>query len=247
MNHHYLIHLPHSGIQIPIEYIDDYLLTKEELEKNIYQYCDIYTDELFATLYEAFGGVKNSYSRLFFDPERFGNDEDEEMHKRFQLGWFYENAILEKKQLRINKNKALIRDFYDKHHKKLNKLTHEKLEKHDKCTVIDCHSFSNERYWFHDKNLELPDICIGFEDMHVDYHLVNIIKNEFSGYNVKINTPYAGSLVPTDYWQKDKRVKSVMIEINKKLYLESDNITKSKNYTKIKQKMDNILVNLTDN
>jgi len=53
-------------------------------------------------------------------------------------------------------------------------------------------------------------------------------------------------LVPTDYWQKDMRVKSVMIEINKKLYLKSDNITKNKDYKKIKQKMDNILVSLTD-
>jgi N-formylglutamate amidohydrolase len=124
-------------------------------------------------------------------------------------------------------------------------LTKQKLDTYDKCTVIDSHSFSNERYWFHDKNLELPDICIGFEDRHVDKELVEIIKEEFKEYNIGINIPYAGSLVPTNYWQKDDRVKSVMIEINKKLYLKPDNMTKSDNYSNIKQKLNNIVLKIT--
>ena len=99
---------------------------------------------------------------------------------------------------------------------------------------------SNERYWFHEKNLELPDICIGFEENHVDETLVQIIKDEFKGYDIGINIPYAGSLVPTDFWGKDFRVKSVMIEINKKLYLSDDNITKSKNFNQVKDKLKNI-------
>ena len=244
MNGHYLVHLPHSGIEIPNEYLDDYLISISELKQNVFQYCDLYTDELFSNFYEVYGGVKNKYSRLFFDPERFGNDEDEAMHQMFRLGWFYENTILEKTPLRIIDNKQIIREYFDNHHKELNEKTQQKLDMYNKCTVIDCHSFSNERYWFLDKNLYLPDICIGFEEAHVDITLVEIIKHEFKEYDIGINIPYSASLVPTNYWQKDTRVKSVMIEINKKLYLEADNITKSENFNIIKNKLENILKKL---
>ncbi len=239
-NNHYLIHLPHSGTKIPPEYLDDYYLDKDDLEHNIYQYADLFTDELFSKLFDSYGGVKSEYSRLFFDPERFGDDSLENMQKKFGLGWFYENSILENKPLRRTINKAKIRAYFDEHHKKLNQLTSHKLEEFGKCTVIDCHSFSNERYWFHD-DIELPDICIGFEDFHIDSILVENIKAQFSEYTIGINKPYAGSLVPTNYWGKDKRIKSVMIEINKKLYLEDDNITKSDSFDIIKQKIENII------
>jgi len=241
MSKHYLIHLPHCGMSIPNKYFDDYLLSKYELKKNIYQYCDLFTDELFSSLFKSFGGVKNSYSRLFIDPERFGDDNQEDMHKKYKLGWFYENSILSKKPLRKIDNKNTIRKYFDNHHKKLNEMTKQKLDIYDKCTIIDCHSFSNERYWFHNKEILLPDICIGFENDHVDQELVEIIKDEFKEYDIGINTPYEGSLVPTNYWQKDYRVKSVMIEINKKLYLESNNKTKNNDFHLIKQKLENIL------
>ncbi len=239
MNNHYLIHLPHCGTKIPKEYIKDYFLDKDDLENNVYQYADLFTDELFGKLYENFGGVKNEFSRLFFDPERFGDDKFEHMHADFGLGWFYESAILEKKPLRSLDNKDKIRKYFDDHHKLLNKLTQDKLDKYGKCTVIDCHSFSDVRYWFH-KDFELPDICVGFEDKHVDNDLLDIIKAEFSGLTVGINEPYVGSLVPTNYWGEDFRVKSVMIEINKKLYLEKDNITKNADFGNIKQRLENI-------
>jgi len=244
MSQHYLIHLPHCGTNIPKEFLDDYLLSKDELTENIYQYCDLYTDELFNRLFYTFDGVKSEYSRLFFDPERFGDDAQESMYIKYKLGWFYENAILSKKPLRKIDHKNIVRKYFDNHHKELNQKTEQKLALYDRCTVIDCHSFSNERYWFHDKNLHLPDICIGFEENHVDKELVNIIKDEFKEYDIGVNIPYAGSLVPTNYWGKDSRVKSVMIEINKKLYLEKDNVTKNKNFSLIKEKIENILKKL---
>jgi len=239
-NNHYLIHLPHSGTEIPQEYLEDYFLKSDELLANILEYSDIYTDELFSKFIQKFGGVQNRYSRLFFDPERFGDDSVEEMHTKYKLGWFYENAILEKKPLRTIKNKDKIRTYFDEHHQKLNKLTEEKLELYNRCTIIDCHSFSDERYWFH-QDIELPDICIGFEEKHKDTHLIEIIKEAFEGYTIGINKPYKGSLVPTNYWQKDSRVKSVMIEINKKCYLEHGSLDKSSGFLEIQKRLENML------
>ena len=244
MSTHYLIHLPHCGVEIPEQFKSDYFLPENELQDNIYQYSDLYTDELFDAMFRCFGGVKSRYSRLFVDPERFGDDEFEVMHQKYKLGWFYENAILAQKPLRTTENKPIIRDYFDAHHQELNTKTAQKLSTYGKCTIIDCHSFSNERYWFHNQELVLPDICIGFEEEHVDNELVEIIKEAFDGYEIGINTPYGGSLVPTDYWRKNPQVKSVMIEINKKLYLKEDNITKNAHFHAIEQKIAQILSKL---
>ncbi len=237
MSGYYLIHLPHCGTEIPEAYIGDYLLDPEELRQNVYEYCDLYTDELFEDLYRRFGGVKSEYSRLFFDPERFGDDALEEMHRKHRLGWFYENAILAKKPLRKTSHKEKIRAYYEEHHRALNELTAQKLARYGRCTLIDCHSFSNRIYWFLDKNMEFPDICIGFEEAHVDEELVEKILEIFDGYEIAINSPYEGALVPTDYWHRDSRVKSVMVEINKRLYLDSDNLTKNAGFHTVRRKL----------
>ena len=237
---YFLVHLPHYGTLIPDKYRDDYYLDEDELNENIFEYADYNTYYLYNALYKEFGGVVNPNSRLFFDPERFFDDEQESMQVKHGLGWFYENAILDKKPLRSTKHKDEIAEYYHKHHAELNDKTAQKLRLYGKCTVIDCHSFSNTRYWFHDKSLALPDICIGYDDFHKDEFLVKTIEEEFEGYDVGVNTPYVGSLVPTNYYNKNGNVKSVMIEINKKLYLEPNSRESSEGSDVIKEKIENI-------
>ena len=50
---------------------------------------------------------------------------------------------------------------------------------------------------------------------------------------MEINRPFAGSIVPMKYYRKDIRVMSVMIEINRRLYIDLD-INKIKGYNRIK-------------
>ena len=46
----------------------------------------------------------------------------------------------------------------------------------------------------------------------------NFINGE--GMTVKRNSPFAGTMVPMKYYRKDKRVTSVMIEVNRRLYMD---------------------------
>jgi N-formylglutamate amidohydrolase len=50
------------------------------------------------------------------------------------------------------------------------------------------------------------------------------MKNYFEsiGFTVDKNNPFSGSIVPTKFYRKDKRVKSIMIEINKKIYMKNN-------------------------
>ena len=131
MNNHYLINLPHCGVDIPNKYMNDYLLPEEELFANIFEYADLFTDELFENLYKEFGGLKNRYSRLFFDPERFFDDSKESMAE-FGLGWFYEQAIIEKRSLRDKEHKDEISEYYRQYHDDLTHKTKEKLIKYNR-------------------------------------------------------------------------------------------------------------------
>ena len=49
-----------------------------------------------------------------------------------------------------------------------------------------------------------------------------------------IDWPYTGSMVPTKHYKKDKRVSSILIEINRRLYLEEGSNNKSNGYSQIK-------------
>jgi N-formylglutamate deformylase len=40
------------------------------------------------------------------------------------------------------------------------------------------------------------------------------------GLSVAINRPFSGALVPMHYFQNDRRVISVMVEVNRRLYLD---------------------------
>ncbi len=47
--------------------------------------------------------------------------------------------------------------------------------------------------------------------------MVEHVRN--AGLHVRVNTPYSGAITPLCYYGKEKRVISVMIEINRKLYM----------------------------
>ncbi|MBQ3663473.1 MAG: N-formylglutamate amidohydrolase [Clostridia bacterium] len=39
---------------------------------------------------------------------------------------------------------------------------------------------------------------------------------------MEMNRPYSGSMVPLAYYRKDRRVMSLMIEVNRSLYMEEN-------------------------
>jgi N-formylglutamate deformylase len=54
------------------------------------------------------------------------------------------------------------------------------------------------------------------------------------GYSLGIDWPYSGSIVPVEHYQKNKNVHSVMLEINRKLYLKENSNKKASDYFMIK-------------
>jgi len=66
-----------------------------------------------------------------------------------------------------------------------------------------------------------PDICIGSDDFHTSPELASAFVTAFQaeGWQVSLNEPFAGALVPSSRYRKDRRVGAVMVEVNRRLYL----------------------------
>ena len=147
-----------------------------------------------------------NYSRFLVDVERLEDDPLENEGR----GILYSNVDgYQRKYLDRNKCEELLalrKDFLDSISRELTDTT----------LLIDCHSFNNEI-------AKDVDICIGFNEdwSKPDDNVIIGITSIFAaaGYKVKFNNPYSNSITP----KSDSLYKSIMIEVNKKLYLRNNN------------------------
>lgn len=126
--------------------------------------------------------------------------------------------------------------FYDKHHAAFEEVVESKLNSFGRCLIIDGHSFYPSALPYENDKSERADFCIGTDSFHTPQKIVPASINFFeqAGYSVKMNSPFAGSIVPLKFYGKDKRVASIMLEINRKLYID-ENARKNENFGKIKK------------
>ena len=91
------------------------------------------------------------------------------------------------------------------------------------CLILDLHSFPSTPLPFEfSQTFPRPDICVGTDDFHTSKALIEFTKNFFEnqGLSVKLDDPFSGSIVPRRYYRKTPEVQSIMIEINRALYMD---------------------------
>ena len=183
---------------------------------------DLYTDEIFDGFTTQ---VLLPYSRLVCDVERFRNKAEEEMSEKGM--WVCYTLTSQQTPLKHvdEAHEKEILQIYDAHHAKLEKMCEDFLNTHGEVLIVDCHSFHPTPLPYeYNQNTDRPDICIGTDPYHTPETLVNTLVSTYEsfGYRVSINAPFAGSLTPLKYYHKNPNVHSVMIEINRKLYMDKN-------------------------
>ena len=119
----------------------------------------------------------------------------------------------------------LLATWYAPHHAALEAAVADVLAREGRCIVVDAHSFSSAPLAHEpDQTPERPDICIGTDPFHTPASLSTALMRltEAAGYSVRVNSPFAGALVPASVYKQDKRVQAVMIEVNRRLYMDED-------------------------
>ena len=216
-----LIHIPHSSLNIPSYFYDYTLRDKEYINKFNDYMCDKYVDKFVP---DNINKLVFNYSRIFCDVERYRNDEKEVMFKK-GMGVCYTHDNNNKRFIDFDYEykENILNNIYDIHHSNLDNLTTNIIDKYNECYVIDLHSFSDSLVNDLFNICDNPDICLGFNDKNIDLDLLEFTKEFFNnkGYSVKYNYPYEGTIIPNKY-NNDNRVKSLMIEINKRIYIDND-------------------------
>ena len=241
-----ILHIPHSSTNIPS--LEGYVDDKTKIENEIIKLTDWYTDELFHSDYDEM--IVTPFSRLFCDVERFENDEDEIMSK-VGMGVLYErfddDEVLRTITPQYRKN--VILDYYQVHHHRLTQVVTTQLEQMGSVLIIDCHSFpSTPLFKAIEQPNNPPDFNIGTDPFHTPTELTKIAIDYFNnlGYSCGLDWPYSGTIVPMEYYKKNKNVYSIMLEVNRKLYLNEPTNEKSVEFEKIKKVIQGFLINLKD-
>ena len=232
-----VVHIPHASIEIPEQYGKSILLGEKQLWREKRRMTDAFCDELYDAP-EFSVRVIAKYSRFVCDVERFRND-DSEPRAKFGQGLMYTRTVFGRRLRRYDKQlrETILREVYDPHHKMLTAAVEKALESYGRCLIIDGHSFPSSTIVKPLGMLTRPDFDIGTDPFHTPYGLCRVLRDKIKGlgYSVKVNTPFAGAITPMKFYQNDKRVVSVMIETNRRLYMKSSDMTKSDGFERTRQ------------
>ena len=226
-----LLHVPHSSSAFPSE--SNY--TFHDLDDEEKLLIDYFTDELFAPKKETehISSVVFPYCRLYCDVERLVNDPLEKdglgicYIRRVPTGRGYSYTFRE-----FNTKENAFSQYVDFHAKVSKSI----VGMSDRRLLIDCHSFSALPNLLNSNPPDI-DICIGYNDDETcpDKVVIGNIAQYFRslGYKVGINEPFSNSKtfsVPVKY-------NSVMIEVNKRLYMNEYTLEKTEGFEKLNQEI----------
>ena len=213
-----VIHVPHASTLIP----EDERGYEADLKTELLKLTDHYCDELFCGSRPS---VVFPVNRLVCDPERFRSDEDECM-ARVGMGAVYtrahDGAVL--RNITPGERERILVKYYDPHHARLTEAVGKAIEDAGRCLIVDGHSFSAEPLPFEaDQDPDRPDICIGTDPFHTPPELAAAALDLMRGlgYSVKADRPFSGAITPLAYYRREPRVKSIMIELNRRLYMDA--------------------------
>ncbi len=214
-------HIPHAGTELPSAVRDQFVQDPEELWREVVTVTDWYTDELFGL--PGIAKVQTPINRVVLDLERFVDDEQEEQAAVGQ-GVIYSHDSRGEQLRRVlsdEEHQSLLDDYYHPWHLKLEMDIEQQLGCWGHCLQLDCHSFPDEAFENRAPyEVTPPDICLGVHSVNTPQWLIDSCRMLFRdrGYSVSVDFPYAGCLVP-DRFAGNKQVPSIMLEINRRLYL----------------------------
>ena len=236
-----LIHIPHSSTTVPEKFISSFLLSKEELNQELLKMTDHFVDDIF--MFSDIVVHKNRSSRLVMDPERFSDDKVEPMAQK-GMGFAYTKTS-DGRPLRIptqHEKLSILNDLYNPYHQDLTDKVKLLLSKQGVCLIIDAHSFPSKPLPYEiidgKRQLQRPDVCLCYDPYHMNKDLLRKAEWYFMkqcGLSVAHNEPFSGSMVPYQFYRREPRVISLMIEINRSLYMNEQTGERNNQYSQVKK------------
>lgn len=241
-----IFHLPHDSTRIPAEVQEQFVLTPDCLAAELVRMTDHHTARLFAEGVPAAQCIRAAVSRLVVDVERYEDDALEPMSLR-GMGAVYRfasNGEPLRRTLSASERESLLDRWYRPHHRRLQQAVDEAVAQHGRALVVDCHSFASVPLPHEpDQRPRRPDICIGTDAFHTRPAIAECAIDAFErrGMSVMLNRPFSGALVPAAHYRKDARCSALMIEVNRRLYLNESSGELSENFQAMAEQLREVL------
>ncbi|MFF4751052.1 N-formylglutamate amidohydrolase [Streptomyces sp. NPDC002514] len=219
-----ILHVPHSARTVPAAVRAGIVLDDAALERELDDITDAHTAEL-AEAAAALAGrtpwlFVNRLSRLVVDPERFP-DEREEM-LAVGMGAVY-TGTTRRGTLRAGDGDPgpLIERYFRPYARAMTETVRDRLAATGRAVVIDVHSYPTEPlpYELHGGGSR-PPVCLGTDAFHTPAALAELARAAFAGCGgTELDTPFAGTYVPLEFYGTEPRVAALMVEIRRDGYM----------------------------
>src|SRR5262245_11305439 len=224
----FIVHVPHASTEIPEDLRSELLLDDQALMRELMAMTDHFTDRIAAMAVGMQTVIRFPVSRLVVDPERFTEDAVEVMAAR-GMGVIYtqtsEGLPLRTPPTEVHRQ-ALLNRYYHPHHERLADAVECIVATLGQAILLDLHSFPSRPLPYElDQRTYRPDICFGTDSYHTPTELLEVATATATaaGYSTSINAPFAGTLVPSRHYKRNRAVKSLMIELRRDLYMNEQN------------------------
>lgn len=241
-----LIHLPHASLEVPAEWRGGFALGDAELQMELLAMTDRFTDELF----EIKGAERLVFpvSRLVVDPERFRDDRQEPMAAKGMGAYYVRTHRGEPMRTEKGREEALAR-YYDPHHAALEEWADRARAAYPAALLIDAHSFPDRPHPCDlDPLFPRPDICLGTDPSHTPSELTAWAGAAFQsqGWTVEVDRPYRGTMTPASRYRKDPAMHSLMVELNRRLYMDESTGAKRDSFDAVRAALRAALAEVVD-
>ena len=152
---------------------------------------------------------------------------------------------MQEKKLTVAEIKERFDVYYHPYHRELKRIMEETYARQGMVWQLSCHCMSAVGAPTHaDAGKPRADFCLGnigfttSSKEFVDYVATEIKK---LGYSVTINDPYEGNELNRRHGAPGKGIESVMVEINKKLFMDTKSFRKNDGFDSLKVNLDKLL------
>jgi len=155
---------------------------------------------------------------------------------------------LQEKKLSVAEVQERLDLYYHPYHREMKRVIDATLKQFGRVWHLSCHCMSAVGAPTHaDAGKARADFCLG------DFHggtasagftdrVASYLRN--AGYSVALNEPYVGYELNTRYGAPDRGIDSLMIEINKKLFMDTKTFRKTAGFDRLKSDLDGLLQSL---
>ncbi len=255
---------PHSGSDYPADFLKASRLDATAVRRSE----DAFVDELYETAPERGAPlIAAAFPRAYVDPNREPYELDPEMFASPLPGFVNQTSPriaaglgtiakvvtngedIYHRKLTLQEGLTRIERLYRPYHGALRRLIDQTRARFGHCLLIDCHSMpSIGGPMDRDPGSDRVDFVLG--DCHGQSaapQVMDWVENFLigKGYVVKRNAPYAGGFTTRHYGTPEDGVHALQIEVNRALYMDETEITRSDGMSGLKGVIDGLIAHLT--